>query len=122
MSEILPLVILAVLLVGMVTFSRRNKQRAAAADNARRQELKPGSEVMTTSGLYGTVVSINPDDSVLLSIAPGVEVKWAIAALRQVTELPEQYRGAIGPAGTSVDEGTNSEASNSFEAGNQDPR
>ena len=52
---------------------------------------------MTTSGLYGTVVSVDhEDDSVRLAIAPGVEVKWTIAALRSVTELPPKYRDAIG--------------------------
>jgi preprotein translocase subunit YajC len=51
---------------------------------------------MTTSGLYGTVVAINhEDDSVLLAIAPGVEVKWTIGALRSVAELPPRYRDAI---------------------------
>jgi preprotein translocase subunit YajC len=58
-----------------------------------------GSEVMTTSGLYGTVVSVNPDGTVLLSIAPGVEVRWTIAALREVDELPAQYREPIAGAG-----------------------
>ncbi len=56
---------------------------------------------MTTSGLYGTVVAVNrDDDSVLLSIAPGVEVKWTIAALRSVTELPPRYRDAAQPNGS----------------------
>jgi preprotein translocase subunit YajC len=95
MAQILPIVILAILFVGVVTYTRRNKLRAATADSQRRQQLAPGVEVMTTSGLYGTVVSMNPDDSVLLSIAPGVEVKWTIAALRQIEELPPQYRGPI---------------------------
>jgi hypothetical protein len=53
---------------------------------------------MTTSGLYGTVVSVNSDGSVLLSIAPGVEVRWTLAALREVGELPDQYRGPIAGA------------------------
>jgi len=87
----------ALLLAGMIAFTRRNRTRAAVADQQRRQNLAPGSEVMTTSGLYGTVVSVNSDDdSVLLSIAPGVEVKWTIAALRIVGELPPRYRDAIG--------------------------
>ena len=30
-----------------------------------------------------------------LSIAPGVEVKWALAALRDVESLPPQYREGI---------------------------
>jgi preprotein translocase subunit YajC len=94
-AQLLPIVILAVLLAGLVAYTRRNKLRAAAADEARRASLGPGSEVMTTSGLYGTVVAVNPDDSVLLSIAPGVEVKWTIAALRGVHELPSRYRDAV---------------------------
>lgn len=94
--NLVPIIILALLLAGMIAFTRRNRTRAAVADQQRRQSLTPGSEVMTTSGLYGTVVAINhQDDSVLLSIAPGVEVKWTIAALRAVTELPSQYRDAI---------------------------
>jgi preprotein translocase subunit YajC len=94
--NLLPIIILALLLAGMIAFTRRNRARAAAADQQRRQSLAPGSEVMTTSGLYGTVVAINhEEDSVLLSIAPGVEVRWTIAALRSVVELPPRYRDAI---------------------------
>jgi preprotein translocase subunit YajC len=95
----LPLLLLALLLVAMMVFSRRNKQRIAAADALRRERITTGTDVMTTSGLYGTVVSINDDGTVLLSIAPGVEVRWTIAALREVTELPEQYREPITGAG-----------------------
>jgi preprotein translocase subunit YajC len=91
----LPLVILAVVFVGMITISRRNRQRAANADQTRKQQLGPGTEVMTTSGLYATVVEVNPDDTALLSVAPGVEVRWSIAALRIPAELPQRYRGAI---------------------------
>ena len=97
--NLVPIIILALLLAGMIAFTRRNRTRAAVADQQRRQNLAPGSEVMTTSGLYGTVVSVNSeDDSVLMSIAPGVEVKWTIAALRAVGELPPRYRDAIGGA------------------------
>jgi len=94
-TQILPLLILAALLVAMMLFSRRNKQRAALADSLRRERITTGTDVMTTSGLYGTVVSVNSDGSVLLSIAPGVEVRWTLAALREVGELPDQYRGPI---------------------------
>lgn len=98
MTQALPLIILAALLVGMVAFSRRNKQRAAAADLARRERISAGTEVMTTSGLYATVVAVNDDGSALLSVAPGVEVRWTVAALREVTELPDQYRPPIAGA------------------------
>jgi preprotein translocase subunit YajC len=98
-TQVFPLLLLALVLVAMMVFSRRNRQRAAAADALRRERITTGTEVMTTSGLYGTVVSVNEDGTVLLSIAPGVEVRWTIAALREVTELPEQYREPIAGAG-----------------------
>jgi preprotein translocase subunit YajC len=95
-KQALPLVILALLFVGLIMFNRRNRERAARADLSRREKMRPGLEVMTTSGLYGTVVSVNEqENSVLLSIAPGVEVRWTIAALRETQELPEQYRDAV---------------------------
>src|SRR5215218_2577152 len=86
----------------MIMFSRRNKQRMATADRLRRERITAGADVMTTSGLYGTVVSVNEDSTVLLSIAPGVEVRWQIAALREVSELPEQYREPIAGSGQQV--------------------
>ena len=101
-----PLLLLTVLLIAMMLFSRRNKQRAAAADSLRRQRITAGTDVMTTSGLYGTVVSVNDDGTVLLSIAPGVEVRWTIAALREVSELPEQYREPIAGSGEQPDSRT----------------
>lgn len=88
----LPLIIVALLLVGMFFFAQRNRQKAAAAEASRRESIGVGTDVMTTSGLYGTVTAVHDDDTVLLSIAPGVEVKFALAALREVTTLPTRYR------------------------------
>lgn len=99
MKQLLPIVILAVVFVALIMFNRRGRDRASRADASRRERLRPGAEVMTTSGLYGTVVAVDVErDTALLSIAPGVEVTWAIAALREANELPAQYRGAVGPA------------------------
>lgn len=92
MKDALPLILLAVLLLALLMFTRRNRERAAARQAKLRERIGFGTEVMTTSGLYGTVTGINSDDSVQLSIAPGVEVKWALAALRDVESLPNQYR------------------------------
>jgi hypothetical protein len=50
---------------------------------------------MTTSGLYGTVVAKHDDGTALISIAPGVEVKWAVAALRDADSLPDRYQRGI---------------------------
>jgi preprotein translocase subunit YajC len=91
-KNLLPLVIIVILFGGLLLLNRRTRERAARQDANRRTRLRPGSQVMTTSGLYATVVALNQDDdSALLSIAPGVEVKWSTTALREMTDLPKRY-------------------------------
>ena len=43
-------------------------------------------------------------DSVFL--ADGVQVRWAVAALRLAEELPQRYRSPIGDAGTAAGAGS----------------
>jgi preprotein translocase subunit YajC len=100
----LPLIVIAVLLLGMLLFARRNRERQAAQQVKLRERITFGTEVMTTSGLYGTVVGVNPDETVQLSIAPGIEVKWALAALRDVESMPNQYREPLEPEEEKADE------------------
>ncbi|MCL2782234.1 MAG: preprotein translocase subunit YajC [Actinomycetia bacterium] len=90
----LPILVIGVLLVGVMMLSQRNRQRAAAQAEQRRKAIDVGTDVMTTSGLYGTVVEVNDDETVQLSIAPGVEVRWALAAVRDVASLPNQARAS----------------------------
>jgi preprotein translocase subunit YajC len=93
------LIVVVVLASGAFLLTRRNRQRLAASESKLRESITFGTDVMTTSGLYGTVVGLNDDDSVQLSIAPGVEVKWAIAALRDASALPSRYRPGLRSAG-----------------------
>lgn len=90
-----PYLVVLVLLFGLLMFSQRRRRQQMAEQMVRMSEIGFGSEVMTTSGLYGTVVAKNDDGTVQLAIAPGVEVKWAIAALRDPESLPAQYRRPI---------------------------
>lgn len=95
-----PLILFLVVVVGLLAFSARARRRQAEAEETRRENITVGAEVMTTSGLYGTVVSIDEDaDTVRLSIAPGVEVTWAFAALRDIAGLPERYAHGAPDAG-----------------------
>ena len=91
----LPYLVIFALLGMFVAVSMRNRRRQIAEDMVRVSRIDVGTEVMTTSGLYGTVVARNDDGTVLLSIAPGVEVKWALAALRDAESLSETYRQGI---------------------------
>ncbi len=56
------------------------KQREVKRHNSFIETLAIGDEVMAGSGLYGTLVEIN-DATVLLQVAPGVELKIARRAI-----------------------------------------
>ena len=64
--------LLPVALIVFMVFSQRRRQREVQSLQA---ALSVGDEVCTTSGLFGTITSI--DDSVVtLEIAPGVTVRF----------------------------------------------
>ena len=92
MGQYAPLIIIGALLLVMVFMSNRNKAKRAAADVERRQAMVVGTRVMTTSGMYGTITSVDPGndgspaDSVVIEIAPGVNVQWALAAVREAPD------------------------------------
>lgn len=94
-----PYLVVLVLLFGLLMLSMRNRRRQAAAELVRAEQITFGTEVMTTSGLYGTVIAKNDDGTVQLAIAPGVQVRWALAALRDASSLPPRYRQGIGTDG-----------------------
>ncbi|WP_326823634.1 preprotein translocase subunit YajC [Streptosporangium sp. NBC_01756] len=58
---------------------RKRQQEQAQMQNS----LAPGTRIMTTTGLFATVVAIDADD-VILEIAPGVETRWIKAAIGRV--------------------------------------
>jgi preprotein translocase subunit YajC len=98
-----PYVVVLVLLAGLVAFSVRGRRRQVAEQAARADRIEVGTEVMTTSGLYATVVGKYDDGTVRLSIAPGVEVKWATAALRDAPSLADPYRRPLQEGAPDVD-------------------
>ena len=87
--------VILLLLFGLLLTARRARARTAQGDARLRRDITVGTQVMTTSGLYGTVVAMNSDDTVILSIAPSVEVRWAFAALRDAAALPPRYRRPV---------------------------
>jgi preprotein translocase subunit YajC len=83
------------LLLLMIMMAARARRNSAQVQSRLQRDIAVGTRVMTTSGLYGTVTALNSDDTVILSIAPGVEVRWAFAALRDAAALPPRYRPAV---------------------------
>jgi preprotein translocase subunit YajC len=75
---------LLVLVYLNVAGRRRAQRRRAEMD----QRLVPGAEVVTTSGLHGSVDAVDDDGTVLLEIAPGWVTRWEKAAVARVLEAP----------------------------------
>jgi preprotein translocase subunit YajC len=80
--------IFAVLLVAMVGFLFYSSRKRKATAQNMQETLKIGSRVMTTAGLFATVMAVE-DDGVVLEIAPGVNCKYARAAVSRVLDAPE---------------------------------
>jgi preprotein translocase subunit YajC len=70
--------------------------RRSRARQAQRQQtdLVPGTQVRTTSGMYGTVTSIVDNDDVMVEIAPGVTIRMM---KRAVVPLPQNASTGMSP-------------------------
>jgi preprotein translocase subunit YajC len=80
-SLLFPLLILALALP--LFLSARKQKRSVQEMQQLQKSLEPGDRVMTTSGLYATVVDTSDDDTLDLEIAPGVRTTWLRAAVRE---------------------------------------
>jgi len=67
--------------------SRTRKQQREAADF--RANLEAGQEVMTGSGLYGTIVDVE-GDVITLESTPGSRTRWIRAAIAKVVPPAEE--------------------------------
>ena len=90
LANIAPLIIIAGLFWLLLIRPAQRRQREAIAVQ---QAAEIGSEVMLTSGIYGTVMAAQ-DDTLQLEVAPGTVVKVARGAVaRVVTDEPTHPAG-----------------------------
>lgn len=115
----IPLIIFVLVIVGLIAFAGRARRKQAAAQAELVERIGVGTDVMTTSGLHGTVVAKNDDDTVMLSIAAGIEVRWELAALRDAAALPKQFRSAHRTAADPSDADLDDADTNAAEDGPQ---
>jgi preprotein translocase subunit YajC len=81
------IILLVVLLVFMFWSSRRRMQKQKAEQEEKARQTVPGSEVLLQGGLYGTIVSYDPenlDQPAIVELAPGVEIKVHSQAILRV--------------------------------------
>lgn len=92
LTTILMLAVVAVLVLFMIRNNRKRKRDAAEMAT----KFVPGAVVMTSFGLYGTLVSIDEvENTVLLETSPKTTVKLHRQAIsRVVTPAPEAKSSA----------------------------
>jgi preprotein translocase subunit YajC len=79
----LPLLLLALAFVVLIVLPQRARSRVALRTQQLQDSLTVGTEIMTTSGLYGRVTALD-ERTLDLEVAPGVVVRWARAAVGEV--------------------------------------
>lgn len=80
LGSILPLILLVVVFYFLLIRPQRKRQQEAAQ---MQNSLTPGTRVMTTTGLFATVVAVDNED-VVLEVAPGIQTRWVKAAIGRV--------------------------------------
>ena len=80
---LLPMYIL--IFVGLIYLvGVRPQQRRRRALEAIMSSLSPGDEVITVSGIYGTVTEVEDGDTILLEVAEDTDIRIAKAAISKV--------------------------------------
>ena len=83
MEQLFPFILIAFALLIFLVLPARQRKAAQAKQQALRESLVPGTPVMLTSGLHGTIAAVGAG-TVDVEIAPGLVTTWAQAAVMEV--------------------------------------
>ena len=99
MFMLLMLAVLGLLFFMMI----RRSRKAMKTQQEQRASLQPGMQVMTTFGLYGTIIELDRDDNkVVLELSPGHFATVHLQAVGQVVE--EDAANELPESGITVDD------------------
>ncbi|HTS99856.1 MAG TPA: preprotein translocase subunit YajC [Streptosporangiaceae bacterium] len=117
-TSLLPILLIVVLfMVVYFTMTRRSRARQA---QQMQTSVVPGARVRTTSGMYGTVTSVEDNNDVMVEVAPGVSIRMM---RRAVMPLPmDAATGATGPGGPSAADGAGPEPQDPAGSSDDEPR
>ena len=84
-ADLLPLALLALVFFLLIVRPMRERQKQFNALRQMQEALQVGSRVMISSGIHGTIRSID-EDPVGLEVAPNVVITVARAAVAEVLD------------------------------------
>jgi preprotein translocase subunit YajC len=91
-TSLLPIIIIVVLfMLVYMTMTRRSRARRA---QQMQTDVVPGTQIRTTSGMYGTVTSVVDNDDVMVEVAPGVTIRMM---KRAVVPVPQDASTGMPP-------------------------
>ena len=93
--ELFPLVIRVLAFVLLIVVPARQRRKIQEQQRALQDSLTPGTPVLTTAGLHGTVTALG-EGTVDLEVAPGVVLTFARQAILEVRK-PAVADPADGP-------------------------
>jgi preprotein translocase subunit YajC len=78
---------------GLLFLFMRNQQKRVRQQQALQQAAEVGDEVLTTAGIFGTIVDEDEDEgTVTVEIAPGTRIRMVRSGIaRRLTEDDEAY-------------------------------
>lgn len=88
MEALQPLILIAVFVAFFYFLAIRPQKRRQLAMQQLLNNLKPGDEIVTLSGLYGTVTEIEDGGTVLIEISEDTEVRIAAASIGSLVNEP----------------------------------
>lgn len=81
--------VMLVVMVLLLWLPMRRQKKAQAQMKAKQSTMGPGTRVMTSFGLYGTVVDIDRDENkAVLEVAPGTRVTVHLQTVNTVIDEP----------------------------------
>ncbi len=87
--------VILLLLLGMpvmLFLMMRSQRRKASQQQSLQRSAGIGSEIMTTAGIFGTIVDEDEDEgTIILEIAPGTQIKLIRGAISRVVSEDEEY-------------------------------
>ena len=77
----------------------RSQKRKMAAQQARQQSAEIGDEIMTTAGIFGTIVDEDDEEGIItVEIAPGTRIRMVRSGIaRTLTEHDEELEDDPSP-------------------------